>query len=529
MKLFLICIWGVIVILLSHIPSHANPSQTGATGLIYVPTADTLDSGNLCVGIWNDISSFNDKHSILLPASLTIGIGSFWEIYGSYPNILFNGQEDSTTKNYAGLGTKLRVLGKRNSNFKLAADINVNRYISENSNQDGITDIGGKLIASLKTDRLGFHVFGGYLSKGDPAGNSLNDELLFGGGLEFAPQPRIKFTAEIFGNKASNFNKTNAPDYPLEGLIGLQYYISPHLTFNAAGGIGLNDVSPDWRFIVGFSTCQGVGTYIRPVPTVALGYDDQSGMRKEVIKPLKVIPVSPLLLNTAAVSSPSNKLEIPINPNREEIIIKPYGQIIIPPQPVAPIQLPAQPFNSRPAQVLPVLAQGLPVNTQEVIQMAHKGGTNDAGEIETPLYGVDVKGEKLEISSTALAQIPLTMSVYRKFRFPDIMFDFGQVDLTPQVKQSLTELAEQIRHDKKWAYLRIDAHTDSIGSAKYNLDLSLKRSIAVASHLIVKEGIDPDKIFIKGMGKSKIIADNNTTEGRRINRRFEILFLVPKE
>ena len=120
------------------------------------------------------------------------------------------------------------------------------------------------------------------------------------------------------------------------------------------------------------------------------------------------------------------------------------------------------------------------------------------------------------------------MLVYRKFRFPDIMFEFGQSELSNEVKKSLSEVAEQARNDKNWTYMRVDGHTDSIGSTGYNMDLSVKRAIAIASYLIIKEGIDPSKVFIKGLGKSKLIADNATTDGRRLNRRFEVLLLVPK-
>jgi outer membrane protein OmpA-like peptidoglycan-associated protein len=108
------------------------------------------------------------------------------------------------------------------------------------------------------------------------------------------------------------------------------------------------------------------------------------------------------------------------------------------------------------------------------------------------------------------------------------LFEFGGTELSPDVRKSLSEVAEHIRNDKKWTYLRIDGHSDSIGSVSYNLDLSLKRAIVVATYLITREGIEPGRVFIKGMGKSKQIAGNDTTEGRRINRRFEILFLVPK-
>jgi len=77
--------------------------------------------------------------------------------------------------------------------------------------------------------------------------------------------------------------------------------------------------------------------------------------------------------------------------------------------------------------------------------------------------------------------------------------------------------------------MRIDGHTDAVGSVKYNMDLSLKRAITVANYLITREGIDPSRIFVRGMGKSTPIADNSTDEGRKLNRRFEIVFLVHKE
>ena len=93
----------------------------------------------------------------------------------------------------------------------------------------------------------------------------------------------------------------------------------------------------------------------------------------------------------------------------------------------------------------------------------------------------------------------------------------------------LSEVADQIRKDKKWLYLKVDGHTDSIGSMPYNMDLSLKRAIAAATFLISHEGVEASKIFIKGFGKSTAIADNSTADGRRKNRRTEVLFLVSKE
>ena len=155
-------------------------------------------------------------------------------------------------------------------------------------------------------------------------------EILYGGGIEFSPTSRTKLTVEMVGSR----NRDRTQDDPLEGSIGFQYYLSPHLTFNMAGGVGFSTASPDWRAIVGFSTCQGVGTYIKPVPSLG-GAGDKKELKQEVVKPVKIIPITPLMVRSSAPVAPASKLEVPVDPDQEEIIIRPYGQITVPPQPPA--------------------------------------------------------------------------------------------------------------------------------------------------------------------------------------------------
>jgi outer membrane protein OmpA-like peptidoglycan-associated protein len=121
------------------------------------------------------------------------------------------------------------------------------------------------------------------------------------------------------------------------------------------------------------------------------------------------------------------------------------------------------------------------------------------------------------------------MVVYRKFLIPDVIFDTGQWNLSAEGKKMLSEVAEKIRKDNKWLYIKIDGHTDSVGSVSYNMDLSLKRAIAAATYLISHEGVNASKILIEGRGQSSPIAENDTADGRRNNRRTEILFLVAKD
>jgi outer membrane protein OmpA-like peptidoglycan-associated protein len=507
-KLFLTI--NVLILLLYAPQAYANPTQSGITGLITVPSADTLDSGNICIGLWGNISDQNGTKRTIMPASLTLGIGSSWELYGTYPNLLFNGDEDGSG-NFALLGSKFRVIGKRNSNFKVAADIYLQKHVSEDITKNNISDAGGRLIASLKSDRIGMHLYGGYLATG---GKSYDNEFTYGGGLEWFSSTRTKLTAEVYGKNAVHLFRNDKPAYPLEASLGFQYYFSPHLTFNIGIASGFSEASPDWRVLVGFTTCQGVGTYIKAVPK---SVQDAEEKKTIIIKPVKIIPLTSLI-KTASSIPPVSKIEVPLEPDKEEIVIKPYGQVVVPARPVStPI-------------ALPVTIQEVPL-AKVASEVAGNAEELTASRLDgvTPLYGIDVKGDNIELSLAKSAKLNEKMVVARKFRFPDVMFGFDKADLSDDVKKSLSEVAQQTRVDKKWLYIRIDGHTDSIGSVNYNMDLSIKRAIAIASYLISREGIDPGRIFLKGMGKSKMIAENNTTEGRRMNRRFEILFLVPKE
>lgn len=515
----------------------ANPGRSGSSGLIEVPSAETLDAGNICIGLWSCYgknNSLNRKDSMIVPVSITMGIGTFWEVYGAYPNILFNGDEDASGIGTLDIGTKIRFLGDRSSMFKMAVDFLAQRHVSENRINDGVTDLSGKLIASYNKDNVGMHVSAGYLMPGSIPGAKMDNEITFGAGLEYMLMPRLRLLGELTGGTKRYYVEDNPTlsrlsihsGYSMEVSAGIQYYLSPHLTLNASAGTGFGNHDPDMKFILGLSSCQGVGTYVKPIPSVGRK-STAKDKAKEVVQPLKIIPISSLLLKTsAAQSSPVSKLEIETDSDKEEVLIKPYGQITIAPQ---------QASSNLTSPVIPVEIP-LKARDEEISLQPQKNQDQEASAVDytmnrvrgiTPLYGVDVKGSQVSIPSAAT--LPERMSVYRKFRFPDLTFDFDQWTLSAEGKKMLSEVAEQIRKDKKWLYLKIDGHTDSIGSLAYNMDLSLKRAISAATYLISHEGVDPSKIFIKGLGKSTPITDNDTADGRRKNRRTEILFLVSKD
>ena len=506
--------------------AFANPGQNGSTGLINVPSADTLDAGNICIGVWTNLSENSNQtqsSALIAPVSITLGIGSFWEIYGAYPNILFNGDEDASGRGTLDLGTKLRFLGSRDSFFRVAADFLAQRHVSENLSLDGTTDLSTKIIASYSKKQLGIHMYGGVLFPGTVSGISRDNGIVFGAGIEYLLFSRTKLLGEIVGSSSSY----PSSELSAEASVGMQYFLSPHLTFNVSAGTGFGKNDPDFRLIAGLSSCQGVGSYVKPIPSVGRKFT-QKPSTKELVKPLKIIPISSLLLKASAPqSSPASRLEVEVDGDGEEIYIKPYGQVTIAPQqassnltsPVIPVEVP---FRNKDEEVTL-----LPQRSALDLEASAIDYTLNRIRGITPLYGVDVKGSQVAVP--AEAALPEKMSIYRKFRFPDVTFDFDQWTLSADGKKMLSEVAEQIRKDKKWHYLKIDGHTDGIGSVSYNMDLSLKRSIAVATYLVSHEGLDPLRVFLKGFGKSSALAENDTAEGRKKNRRTEIMLLVNRD
>lgn len=104
-------------------------------------------------------------------------------------------------------------------------------------------------------------------------------------------------------------------------------------------------------------------------------------------------------------------------------------------------------------------------------------------------------------------------------------FIYKSTDLTDESQDRLDKIIEALRGIPA-AKIEIHAHTDAIGSDDYNLQLSARRADAIRGHLI-KGGIEKALLTAVGKGESFPIADNETEEGRALNRRVE--FIVTRQ
>lgn len=100
-----------------------------------------------------------------------------------------------------------------------------------------------------------------------------------------------------------------------------------------------------------------------------------------------------------------------------------------------------------------------------------------------------------------------------------IVFRTSSAELAAESYGLLDQLAEAAT-DCPAANVQIEGHTDSRGSAAYNLDLSQRRAQSVVDYLVSK-AVDPARFTAIGFGEDLPIADNNTEEGRTLNRRIE--------
>lgn len=161
-------------------------------------------------------------------------------------------------------------------------------------------------------------------------------------------------------------------------------------------------------------------------------------------------------------------------------------------------------------------------------------------EIEVPRKGetdliISAKGYTFEtialpnekaIDDLSLQPLELELSRAAKggqFSVESLHFRVESANLEPNSIPTLQNLYQMMMENPA-IRIEIAGHTDSTGPADFNMRLSEQRAAAVADWLI-KNGISSTRITARGYGGTRPIADNSTEEGRRKNRRTEVVII----
>jgi OOP family OmpA-OmpF porin len=126
--------------------------------------------------------------------------------------------------------------------------------------------------------------------------------------------------------------------------------------------------------------------------------------------------------------------------------------------------------------------------------------------------------EKVEVSKFEAPLPPPTQIPEAIALEVDTLFQFDSAELTSEGRQAVDEVATQLKDVERIERVAIDGYTDSTGPEEYNLRLSERRADVIRDEL-VRMGVNPTMMQIRGHGEADPVASNDTPQGRKQNRR----------
>lgn len=108
----------------------------------------------------------------------------------------------------------------------------------------------------------------------------------------------------------------------------------------------------------------------------------------------------------------------------------------------------------------------------------------------------------------------------------DVLFEFDRANVQGPFGPMLDKLGSFLAGNPEYS-VSVEGHTDGMGSEEYNQNLSERRAAAVADDLRAR-GAPAAAIYTMGFGELRPVASNDTDQGRRLNRRVELVVNKPQ-
>lgn len=147
----------------------------------------------------------------------------------------------------------------------------------------------------------------------------------------------------------------------------------------------------------------------------------------------------------------------------------------------------------------------------------HFGRQGPATAARTPTPAAPVPVEEPE-----LVVVPLPAETEQYCSLLDVRFEIGRDAIQRAERDKFAVLATYLQRYPEVTAV-IEGHTDDVGSASSNEELSLRRAESVVDYLVVEHDIDRSRLVARGLGESRPVADNRTEEGMRANRRIHAI------
>ena len=130
-------------------------------------------------------------------------------------------------------------------------------------------------------------------------------------------------------------------------------------------------------------------------------------------------------------------------------------------------------------------------------------------------------GEQATKGLEGLRSVVSNLDDYKLQTSVAVPFKFDKYTLTPESKQDLDKLVENVKADKRF-FIAVEGYTDKTGSKAYNTALSQRRADAVVEYLVAKHDIPIYRIHMIGLGEEKPVDEAHNRAARAKNRRVEV-------
>lgn len=149
---------------------------------------------------------------------------------------------------------------------------------------------------------------------------------------------------------------------------------------------------------------------------------------------------------------------------------------------------------------------------QRAMLEAYENSRNNSAPAAAPAADIQVQKQGDQVTLTVLSSV---------------LFNSGRSELTPEGKRALKQAAQMIRASYADGQVEVRGYTDNVpirySPYKSNMDLSCARATAVVRYMVDSEGFPADKLTMTGCGETHPVASNSTADGRKKNRRAEIV------
>lgn len=140
-----------------------------------------------------------------------------------------------------------------------------------------------------------------------------------------------------------------------------------------------------------------------------------------------------------------------------------------------------------------------------------------AEEYESYETLIDFTGSRLaNIDTLKISLFPTADSLVQ---IPNVLFDFAEMKVSSSFADVIANLSDFLKFNENYKVLLV-GHTDNIGNDTFNNELGMSRANEVAD-LLMRFGIEAQRISVKSMGKRKPVMPNDTEENMYLNRRVE--------